>query len=56
LFFGKNISHKKLQKLLPKRLEKRFKEVLENKDFLTLMKIASVENEMLMKQIKSIIC
>jgi hypothetical protein len=36
--------------------EKRFKEVLENKDFLALMKIASVENEMLMKQIKSIIC
>jgi hypothetical protein len=37
-------------------LEKISKEVLENKDFLTLMKIASVENEMLMKQIKSIIC
>jgi hypothetical protein len=37
-------------------LEKISKEVLENKDFLTLMKIASVENELLMKQIKSIIC
>ncbi|MDP9287539.1 MAG: hypothetical protein M3P08_05005 [Thermoproteota archaeon] len=54
MFFGKNISHKRLQKLLPKRFGKKIQGGFGKQG--ALMNIASVENEMLMKQIKSIVC